>query len=278
MQRIDAHVHFWDPARGDYGWLTPQMPTLFRYFGHTDVKPMLDAGEVDGVVLVQAAPSVAETEYLLGIADTVPWVHGVVGWVDFDADDVTETVARLSRHPKMVGIRPMLQDIADPQWILSPRRSTALLAIERQRLVFDALVRPLHLDAIAQLAAAYPQLIILIDHAAKPAIGSNIDATWLAAMRRISAFPNVVCKLSGLLTELAPGADADKIEGYVQLLLSLFGAHRLIWGSDWPVLTTAGTYAQWLALSQHYLSQLGEDDRQAVMGGNAIRTYRLKVH
>ena len=278
MQRIDAHVHLWDPARGDYGWLTPDMPKLYRRFGHTDVKPLLDEAKVEGVVLVQAAPSVAETEYLLGIADSVPWILGVVGWVDFDAADVIDTITNLTRNPKLVGIRPMLQDIADPNWILNPRRTAVLDAIQRHQLVFDALVRPVHLDAIAHLAASHPRLSIVIDHAAKPSIGSRLDTSWVTWMQRISQYPNVACKLSGLLTELDPGTDTDQIARLARMLLATFAPDRVIWGSDWPVLTTAGTYAEWLGLSQRCLSQLEPDDLHAVMGGNAIRTYRLKVH
>lgn len=278
MQRVDAHVHLWDPARGDYGWLTPAMPKLYRRFGHQDVKPLLDAGNVQGVVLIQAAPSVAETEYLLGIADAVPWILGVVGWVDFDADDAINVIAHLACNPKLVGIRPMLQDIADPNWILSPRRSPVLGAIQHHNLVFDALVRPIHLDAIAQLAASHPQLSIVINHAAKPSIGSHLDTSWVTRMQSLSRYPNVACKLSGLLTELVPGTDADKIDDFARLLLSSFAPHRVIWGSDWPVLTTVGSYAEWLGLSQRCLAQLHPDDLHAVMGGNAIRTYRLKVH
>jgi L-fuconolactonase len=243
-----------------------------------DVKPLLDAGSVEGVVLIQAAPSVAETEYLLGIADSVPWILGVVGWIDFDAADAIGTIRNLVRNPKLVGIRPMLQDIADPNWILSPQRTAVLDAIQRHQLVFDALVRPIHLDAIAQLAASHPQLTIVIDHAAKPAIGSHPDASWVTGMHRLSQYPNVACKLSGLLTELVPGTAIDRIDGFTSLLLSNFAPHRLIWGSDWPVLTTAGTYAEWLGLSQQCLSMLEPEDFRSVMGGNAIRTYGLKVH
>jgi L-fuconolactonase len=278
MQRIDAHVHLWDPARGDYGWLDPQMTALYRRFEHTDIKPLLDAGKIEGVVLIQAAPSVAETEYLLDIADAVPWILGVVGWVDFDADDVGETIARLARNPKLVGIRPMLQDIADPMWILDRQRSVALEALESCQLVFDALVRPIHLEAIAQLAAAHPRLAIVIDHAAKPSIGASIDASWAAAMQKTAQFTNVVCKLSGLMTELKPGIGADKIEAHAQMLLATFEPDRLLWGSDWPVLTEAATYEEWLGVLQRCFSQLAADDLDAVMGGNAIRTYRLKVH
>jgi L-fuconolactonase len=277
MPRIDAHVHLWDPARGDYGWLDPKMTVLYRRFEPTDIKPLLDAGKIEGVVLIQAAPSVAETKYLLDIADAVPWILGVVGWVDFDADDVGETVARLARNPKLVGIRPMLQDIADPMWIMDRRRAVALDVLERHQLVFDALVRPVHLAAIAQLAAAHPQLAIVIDHAAKPSIGASIDPSWAAAMQRAAQFTNVACKLSGLMTELKSGIGADKIAGHARMLLSTFAPDRLLWGSDWPVLTTAATYEEWLGVSQRCLAQLAADDLQAVMGGNAIRTYRLEV-
>jgi L-fuconolactonase len=258
--------------------LTPDVPKLYRRFGYTDVKPLLDQGNVEGVVLIQAAPSVAETEYLLGVAASVPWILGVVGWIDFDAADAIDTLTDLARDPKLVGIRPMLQDIADPNWILNPCRSAVLDAMQRHRLVFDALVRPVHLNAIEQLAAAHPQLAIVIDHAAKPSIGSRPDASWASGMQRIALYPNVVCKLSGLLTELVPGTDTGSIDRFARLLLATFAPHRVIWGSDWPVLTTAGTYAEWLGLSERCLSQLEPHDLDAVMGGNAIRTYRLKAH
>jgi L-fuconolactonase len=202
----------------------------------------------------------------------------VVGWIDFDAADAIDTIAALARNPKLVGIRPMLQDIDDPFWILHPRRIAVLDAIYRHQLVFDALIRPRHLDAIAQLAASHPQLSIVIDHAAKPPIGSHPDSFWVTGMQRISQYPNVACKLSGLLTELVPGTDSDKIAAFARLLLSTFAPHRVIWGSDWPVLTAAGSYAEWLGVSQRCLSHLKPEDFHLVMGGNAIRTYRLRVH
>jgi L-fuconolactonase len=273
--RVDAHLHLWDPIRGDYGWLTPQLTPLYRRFAHSDVKPLLDAADIRGAVLIQAAPTAAETDYLLAIADSVPWVLGVVGWVDFDADDAVDVIARRSAHPKFVGIRPMLQDLADPLWILNPRRSRALEAMERHRIVFDALIRPLHLGAIAQLAAIHPKLKIVIDHAAKPSIGMTVDQAWQSAMERITQFANVTCKISGLVTELAPGLEATMIAPYVKTLVRLFAHERLIWGSDWPVLTTSATYAEWVSLSHDCLSQLDPGGLQAVMGGNAMRTYGM---
>jgi L-fuconolactonase len=248
---------------------------LYRRFEHTDAKPLLDAAAIEGVVLVQAAPTEAETDYLLAIADAVPWVQGVVGWVDLDADDAGDTIARRSRHPKFVGIRPMLQDIADPQWILAPSRASALEAMTHHRLIFDALIRPIHLNAIAQLASRFPDLHIVIDHAAKPRIGSRMDPSWELGMRRLSRFSNVACKLSGLMTELVPGTDAAMIERHVEVLLTTFDADHLIWGSDWPVLTTAATYSEWCDLSQRCLARFPRSTPQAIMGGNATRIYGL---
>jgi L-fuconolactonase len=275
MPRVDAHVHLWDPIRGDYGWLTPKMTPLYRRFGHTDVKPLLDAANIAGAVLIQAAATSAETDYLLAIAESVPWVLGVVGWVDLDAEDVEDQVARRAKHPKFVGVRPMLQDIEDPLWILDPRRSRALKAMERHRLVFDALIRPVHLDAISQVASDHPDLAIVIDHAAKPTIGWQLDQSWQSAMRRASRLSNVKCKISGLMTELAPGTDTTMIGPHVETLLELFAHGRLIWGSDWPVLTTAATYAEWFRVSQLCLARLDQAALEGVMGGNAIRTYRM---
>lgn len=275
MLRVDAHLHLWDPDRGDYGWLTPQLTPLYRRFTHTDAKPLMDAVDVQGAVLIQAAPTEAETDYLLAIADRVPWVLGVVGWVDFDAEDVVDVIARRSEHPKFVGVRPMLQDIADPLWILNPRRSGALEAMARHGLVFDALIRPLHLATIAQLAAFHPSLKIVIDHAAKPSIGATLDQHWQSAMERVSRFSNVMCKVSGLMTELTPGMGAAMITPYVRMLIRLFAQDRLIWGSDWPVLTTAATYDEWFSLSHGCLSHLSTAGHQAVMGGNAMRTYEV---
>jgi L-fuconolactonase len=278
MRRIDAHLHLWDPARGDYSWLKPQMTRLYRRFDAHDAKPLLDAADVEGVILVQAAPTAAETDYLLEIAQSVPWVLGVVGWVDFDADDAIEAISRRSRHPKLVGLRPMLQDIPDPEWILDPRRAGCLRAMERHGLVLDALVRTSHLRAITQLAAAYPQLAIVIDHAAKPAVGASIDPSWADAMQRVSKLGNVGCKLSGLLTELTPGTDPSSIVQHAELLLAMFRPDRLLWGSDWPVLTAAATYTEWLDLTQRSLSRLDSPDLHAVMGLNALRIYGLGAH
>jgi L-fuconolactonase len=278
--RIDAHQHYWQPARGDYGWLTPTLPALYRDFGPADLAPHLAAAGIAGTVLVQAAPTEAESRYLLDIARANPSVRGVVGWVDLDAPDVAARLDALGRAGPLVGVRPMLQDIADAAWILAPARRAALGAVGARGLVFDALVRPRHLEAIATLADALPELAIVIDHAAKPEIARwRIDgaefAGWRGGLARLAGNPRIACKLSGLATEAAADWSADTLRPYVDALLDLFGPERLMFGSDWPVLTLAGSYARWHAAAQALTSGLDAAGCAAVFGATARRVYRL---
>jgi L-fuconolactonase len=164
---VDAHQHFWDPARGDYGWLKPDNP-IHRVFSPADLKPLLAQTGVDATILVQAAPTPAETDYMLGIARDTPWILGVVGWIDLLASNAANEVHRRAGDPLFLGVRPMLQDLADPDWILQPGLDPALSAIAAQGLVFDALIFSHQIAAITELAKRYPQLSIVLDHAAKP--------------------------------------------------------------------------------------------------------------
>lgn len=274
---VDAHVHLWDPARGDYGWLRPELTGLYRRFDTQELHTLLDTSRVDGVVLVQAAPTAAETDYLLAIAEQTSWVFGVVGWMDFDAENVADAVAGRRQHRKLVGVRPMLQDLDDPAWILHPRRAPALTALASHGLVFDALIHPRHIDAIEQIADRHPGLNIVVDHAAKPTISGRPDVAWREGMRRLAARNNIVCKLSGLLTQLSPSTSTEHVSAHAEVVMDLFGPRRLLWGSDWPVLTQASTYSQWFALTQQMLNPLSAAERSAVLGGNAARIYQLDL-
>jgi L-fuconolactonase len=271
---IDAHQHFWDPARGDYGWLTPDLP-IHRVYGPGDMRPLLQKAGVDGTILVQAAPSAAETDYMLAIARRTPWVLGVVGWIDLAAADAAAQIQTRARDPLFVGVRPMLQDIAEPAWILRPELQPALAAIAGQGLVFDALILSHQIGVIEELAGRHPDLGIVLDHGAKPKLGHDAAMTiWRAEMRKLATRPNVCCKLSGLLTELPPGESPDAVTQAVTMLLDLFGPQRLIWGSDWPVLTLAGHYQEWFTLARAVIAARRPDALTSVFGGNAARLYR----
>lgn len=270
---IDAHQHFWRLARGDYGWLTPALAPIHRDFGPLDLAPILARHGIERTILVQAAPTVAETEFLLAIARATPFVAGVVGWLDFEARDAPDAVARLAADPRLVGLRPMVQDIADDDWLLRPSHAPVFEAIVAHGLVFDALVLPRHLPRLARVLERHPRLVVVVDHGAKPGIRAGEIDRWRADMATIAAHPRVHCKLSGLVTEASPGAGLDVLAPYIDTLLGLFGPARLLWGSDWPVVELAGGYDRWRAMALAALATLAPDARAEVLGGTAARVY-----
>jgi L-fuconolactonase len=274
--RIDAHHHVWRLARGDYGWLTPAAGVLYQDFEPEMLRPRLLAGGVEAAILVQAAPTEAETDFLLATARAHPWIVGVVGWTDLSAPDAAEHVASLSRRPGLVGLRPMLQDLEDRAWILGSAVAPGLEAMARHGLVFDALVRDDQLGVVAQLAQRHARLTIVLDHAGKPCFEPAALRAWEAGIRAVAAAPNASVKLSGLLTEAPIGADVAVLRPILSVLLDAFGADRIVWGSDWPMLTLASDYAAWLDMTSSLLEPLGETQRAAIMGGNAARLYGLK--
>lgn len=272
---IDGHQHFWQLSRGDYGWLNPELGAIYRDFLPADMLPMLQRCSVDGTILVQAAPTIAETSYLLSLAAETGFIKGVVGWVDFEAADVAGKIHTLAQDPLLVGLRPMIQDIGDPDWMLRSEISSAFTAIIDSDLTFDALLFPHHLPRLQQLLERHPDLRTVIDHAAKPEIRNGAYADWAADMAMVSKNRNTFCKVSGLLTEAATGATANDIRPYTDHLLETFGPDRLIWGSDWPVCLMASGYRRWFDMSQELFRSCSDDERKAIFGLNAIRAYRL---
>ena len=271
---VDAHHHLWDPARGDYGWLKPDN-VIHRVFSTADLRPLLVQTGVDATLLVQAAPTGAETDYMLGIARKSPFVLGVVGWVDLLAPEASDELRRRAADPLFLGVRPMLQDIPDPDWILQPALTPALNTIAAEGLVFDALILSHQLGAITELASCHPQLSIVLDHAAKPPLGdADGMAAWAKGIEALAVLPNVTCKVSGLLNELRPGGTRDDVARAIGILFDLFGPGRLLWGSDWPVLTLAGDYQDWFELAREAVAAKESSAVRAVMGDNAIRIYR----
>jgi L-fuconolactonase len=272
---VDAHFHCWRLARGDYGWLTPALGAIHRDVEVTEWQREAAPHGVGAGVLVQAAPTEAETAFLLQQAGVHDAVQGVVGWIDLLAADAPARIERLARHPKLRGLRPMLQDIADTGWLLQPALEPALAAMADAGLVFDALVQPRHLPLLPGFCARHPRLQVVIDHGAKPAIAQQQWQPWADGLARIATETSAVCKLSGLLTEAGPQPPRGAARRWADHLLDCFGPQRLLWGSDWPVLERAATYADWWADTQAQLAPLPEVDRVAVLGGNARRVYRL---
>ncbi len=276
IRHVDAHLHVWSLARGDYGWITPALAELHRDYSLRDLEPLRERAGVASCVLVQAAPTVAETRYLLDIASASEGVvGGVVGWVDLCAADAIPTLARLARSPLLKGVRPMLQDLPDHEWILRADVGRTLAALPRLGLRFDALVRPAQLPALLRMLERHSDLAVVIDHAGKPDIAHGAWEPWASLMREAAGHARVRCKLSGLVTEAGPGWTIDRLRPYVDFLAEQFGPQRLMWGSDWPVVNLAGTYQSWFAATVALLSDWSAEDRAAVMGGAARRFYGL---
>ena len=274
--RIDAHHHLWTLARGDYGWLTSDLAPIYRDFSLADLAPHLAAAGIEGTILVQAAPTEAETTFLLGIAENAEVVRGVVGWTDFDAGDAMPRIDVLAARKLLVGLRPMVQDIADDDWLLGPALEPLLRAMAGYGLVFDALVKPRHLPRLLRVIDSHPDLQFVLDHCGKPQLATGEIAVWQRDIALLAERPNIVCKFSGLATEAAPGWQIADLRQAVDHVLACFGPGRLLWGSDWPVVNLAGGYAKWLAAARALLADLSLDEKADVFGNNAARIYLSK--
>jgi L-fuconolactonase len=273
---VDAHFHCWRLSRGDYGWLTPALGPIHRDIEVEDWQRKAQPLGVAAGVLVQAAPTEAETAFLLDQAARHEAVRGVVGWIDLLAGDASERIARLAAtQPKLKGLRPMLHDIADADWMLQPALAPALAAMSAHGLVFDALVKPLHLPRLLTLCQRHPRLQVVLDHGAKPDIAGGPWQPWADDLQRLARESNAVCKLSGLLTEAGPQPRRGAAQRWAEHLLDSFGPQRVLWGSDWPVLELAASYRDWWGDTQAVLAPLPDADRHAVLGTNAQRVYRL---
>jgi L-fuconolactonase len=274
---IDSHFHIWSLARGDYDWLTPALSAIYRDFGVADWQAQFGPHGVSGGIVVQAAPTEAETAFLLEqAAQHAGLVLGVVGWIDFEHADAASRIQALAADPRLVGLRPMLQDLPDPAWIARAAVQPALQAMADSALVFDALVHPVHLPYIDALAEQYPDLTIVIDHAAKPSIatGQGRDE-WVGGLAALARRPSVYCKLSGLWTEAAQGAPVSSVEPWAKAAIDLFGVDRMLWGSDWPVLRCAGGATEWFECAMNLAASYGAEAVTKIFGANARRVYRL---
>lgn len=272
---IDAHQHFWATSRDDYGWLVPDDEVLYRDFGPADLAPLIAESGITRTVLVQAAATVAETKYLLDIAKATEWIAGVVGWVSLADPGVGATLDQLTARPGLLGVRPMIQDLPDDEWMLQPAVGHGLEALAARDLTFDALVLPRHLGRLLTLCKRHPALRVVVDHAAKPEIRSGGFEGWARDLARIATGTSAFCKISGLATEASKGWRTDDLRPYVDWLIDRFGPDRLMWGSDWPVVQLAGGFARWRDATCELLQELTDDERAAILGKTAARFYRL---
>jgi L-fuconolactonase len=275
---IDAHHHLWRYTQADYGWINEEMRSLRRDFLPADLRQEMDRAGVDATVCVQARQSLEETASLLQFAAEHPWIAGVVGWAPIAGDDFPPRLDALLAHPKLKGLRHVLQDEPDPAFALRPEFQRGLSALRGTGLVYDILIYAPQLPVAAELAGRHPQQVFVLDHLAKPKIAAGALSPWREDLRELAKRPNVWCKLSGLVTEAnwASWTD-DSLRPYLDAALEAFGPGRLLAGSDWPVCTVASSYSRWWQVLRAWAAQLSSNEQEAILGRNAAEVYRLET-
>lgn len=275
---VDSHHHYWKLARGDYGWLTSEFGELYKDFLPEDYACQALPLGITKSVLVQAAPSSFETDFLLQLAEDYDFISGVVGWVNFDGD-IDITCARLeylSMNSYFKGIRPMLQDIEDTDWILNSEFEPIFQSLIKLGLTFDALVLTKQLKNIYVLATKYPDLKIVVDHCGKPNIGKNEYTEWEKEISRFEGAKNVCVKLSGLTTEASIDQQStlDFLK-YFRHVKKIFGTQRMMWGSDWPVVNTNSNIAAWLSVTKSLVDGFSKEEFEDFFTNTANNFYNL---
>lgn len=279
MVVIDAHQHFWDPARVAYDWLGPDLGPINRAIEFADLEPLLAATGVEHTVLVQSADNEPDTEYMFEVAAAHPEIAAVVGWVPLDDPAaVAERLPILSANPVFVGIRNLIHTKDDPDWLLRSDVDESLGILALSGVPFDVVsVLPRHLEHVPTLSERHPDLRMVIDHLSKPPIKAGGDEPWRSLITRAAENPHVYAKVSGLYPAAGDMTDwtADDVRPYLELALDLFGADRLMFGGDWPISVLAGGYVRvWEELNTLF-DELSPDDRAAILGGTAAAFYRI---
>ncbi len=271
---IDSHHHLWRIGQNGCVWPGPDLVGIHRNFEAAELLQLTTPCGVTGTILVQSQPCDADTDYLLAEAVRTPSILAVVGWADLHARDAPARIDSLARHPKLRGLRPMLQALPDG-WILDRRLDASFAAMEANQLRFDALVYTRHLPDLIRFAERHPNLGIVIDHAAKPPLASGTLDEWRFQIERCAQMPQVFCKFSGLLTEAGERPDWGLVKDCTAVLLEAFGDQRLMWGSDWPVVNLAGSYAGWLEMARDLVAEHQPRLLDSVFGAAARRFYRI---
>lgn len=275
--RIDAHQHFWKYSAEQYGWINEAMRSLKRDFLPADLKPLLDSEGFDGSIAVQARQDAEETEWLLELAGQNQFIKGVVGWVDLCSPDVGAELEQLAQHPKFVGVRHVLQDEPDPEFMLRPDFKRGLRLLAQHGLAYDLLLYPRHLPVAVRLVREFPNQQFVLDHIAKPLIADGLIEPWDRDIRELAEFDHVWCKVSGMVTEARwnDWTTAD-FAPYLDLVFEAFGSDRLMIGSDWPVCMLSGDYAATMGIVKKYIEQNGYGESYDILGHNCMQCYGVE--
>ena len=275
---IDGHQHFWQVGHFDYPWMSSEVEVLYQDYLPSQLEPILKASGVAKTVLIQASDSLAETYWLLSLADRYEFIAGVIGWVDLKDPEMEQELEVLTANPKFKGVRHLVESEPADDWLVQPSVLKGLRVLEKHRVSYDLLVHTRHLKHVKTVAEACPNLRLVIDHMAKPPIASGEIAGWASALKEVAAYPNISCKLSGLVTEANWTAwTTEDLRPCVERALEFLGPKRMMFGSDWPVCLLAASYSQVLETFQSLLRELSDEDRAMIFGGNAKTFYQLQA-
>jgi L-fuconolactonase len=273
---VDSHQHFWQVGRFDYPWMTSEVEVLYRDYLPPALPPVLQRNGVEKTILVQASNSLAETRWLLELADQNSFIAGVVGWVDLSADGIDDQLDEFAAHPRFKGVRHLVESEPEDDWLVQPKVLANLRTLAGRGITYDLLVHARHLKYASIVADSCPELRLVVDHLAKPPIARGEIDDWSRGLREIASRSNVWCKLSGLVTEADwIGWRVEDLKPCVDFALEVFGPQRMMFGSDWPVCLLAASYDQAFDAAQSLLAELSEEDRRNIFAANAIDFYRI---
>jgi L-fucono-1,5-lactonase len=273
---IDSHHHLWKYSAAEYGWITPEMPAIKRDFLPEHLEELMHYFGIEGTVAVQARQSLEETAWLLDLAAKHPIMRAVVGWVPLtEGAGVKRHLDRFASNPKLRGVRHIIQDEADPRYILRTDFNTGVHALLDYKLRYDILIFERHLPAAIQFVDRHPKQVFILDHIAKPRIKEKILSPWDRNMRELAKRQNVYCKLSGMITEAGSDWTPERLQPYIDVVLGAFGPNRVMYGSDWPVMLLAGDYARWFGTVSNAIGILSKAEQDRIMGGTAAEAYGI---
>ena len=275
--KIDSHQHFWIYNPSEYGWISDDMQILKKDYLPGQLQKELFSVGFDGSIAVQARQTLEETKWILGLAEQNSFIKGVVGWVDLCSPEIEEQLAQFSKHPKLVGVRHVVHDEPDDNFILREDFLNGISHLKKFGLAYEILIFPRHLPNTIQFVSQFPEQLFVLDHIAKPLIKDKKVSPWKEGIEKLAGFKNVYCKLSGMVTEAdVKNWKQEDIIPYLDIVFDAFGPDRLMIGSDWPVCRVAGLYQQVMEVVLNYIGTYSEEDKNKILGKNALRVYRLK--
>jgi L-fuconolactonase len=276
--KIDSHQHFWIYNPSEYGWISNEMEILRRNYLPDQLQAELFSIGFDGSIVVQARQSLEETKWILNLAEQNSFIKGVVGWVDLCSPGIEEELIQFSGHPKLVGLRHVIHDEPDDNFILRKDFLNGIAYLKKFGLTYDILIFPRHLPNTVQFVSQFPEQLFVLDHLAKPLIKDKKVSPWREDIEKLARFKNVYCKLSGMVTEAnVKNWKQEDLIPYLDIVFAAFGTDRLMIGSDWPVCRVAGLYKQVMEVVLDYIESYPAEDKNKILGKNALKAYQLKL-